>query len=126
MYYLELVKNHDEKNRSNLIEIGKYVAECLPKYVQQSQITSTDELEVLIHPDGVVPVLSFLKENHKTQFHAFIAVTAIDVPTRPYRFEVFIIIHLSGNFFAFKKKSFQTITGYLQSLVITFQQQNSC
>lgn len=75
-----------------MIEIGKYVAECLPKYVQKSQITGTDELEILIHPDGIVPVVSFLKENHKTQFHSFTTLTAIDVPTRPYRFEVYIII----------------------------------
>ncbi len=33
-------------------------------------------------------MLSFLKENHRTQFHSFIAVTAIDVLARPYRFEV--------------------------------------
>lgn len=61
----------------------------MPKYVQKSQITSTDELEVMIHPEGILPVLSFLRENQKTQFHSFINVTAVDVPTRPYRFEVF-------------------------------------
>ena len=74
--------------KQNLVELGKYVSECLPKYVQKAQISSFNELEILIHPDGVVPVMSFLNSNHKTQFHAFIDVTAIDVPSRQYRFEV--------------------------------------
>ena len=43
---------------------------------------------MLIHPEGVVPVLSFLKENHKTQFHAFTTATALDVLSRQYRFEL--------------------------------------
>lgn len=60
----------------------------MPKFVQASQLTSNDELEVLIHPDGVLPVLSFLKENQKMQFHAFVGLTAMDVPSRPFRFEV--------------------------------------
>lgn len=55
---------------------------------------STDELELLIHPEGVVPVMSFLKENHKTQFHSFTDVTAIDVLARSYRFEVGLFIFL--------------------------------
>jgi NADH dehydrogenase (ubiquinone) Fe-S protein 3 len=36
--------------------------------------------------------MSFLKENHRTQFHSFISVTAVDVPSRPYRFE--LVYHL--------------------------------
>jgi NADH dehydrogenase (ubiquinone) Fe-S protein 3 len=74
--------------RASLIDIGKYIAECLPKYIQKVQISSGNELELLIHPDGVQTVIKFLKENHRTQFHSFIDITAIDVPTRQYRFEV--------------------------------------
>lgn len=69
-------------------KLGSYLIECLPKYVQKCQVTSNNELEVLIHPEGVLPVLSFLKENHLTQFHSFIDLTAIDVISRQYRFEV--------------------------------------
>lgn len=85
----------------SLASLGKYVSECLPKYVQKAQITSTNELEILIHPEGVVPVIRFLKENHKTQFHSFINVTAIDVLSRPYRFEV-----IGEHFFIFKMTAF--------------------
>ena len=56
--------------------------------MQRVQINSCNELEILIHPDGVVPVLQFLKRNHATQFHSFIDLTAVDVPTRVFRFEV--------------------------------------
>lgn len=85
---LETVKSRNEEQRVQLIGLGKYISECLPKYVQKSLITANNELEILIHPEGVLAVLNFLKENHRTQFHSFINVTAIDVLTRPYRFEV--------------------------------------
>ena len=82
------VKAFDSNQRASLVEIGKYISECLPKYTQAAQVTNTNELEILIHPDGVIPVLSFLRENHRTQFHCFVDVTAVDVPSRQYRFEV--------------------------------------
>ena len=74
--------------RENLSEFGRYVAECLPKYVQKIQLTAGDELEVLIAPEGVVPVLSFLKNNHNAQFTSLADIAGVDVPTREYRFEV--------------------------------------
>ncbi|KAA3675067.1 NADH dehydrogenase (ubiquinone) Fe-S protein 3 [Paragonimus westermani] len=67
---------------------GAYVAECLPKYVQQVRVGHVKELEICIHPDGVVPVLSFLKNHHNAQFVSLADITAIDVPSRKYRFEV--------------------------------------
>lgn len=74
--------------RSALTEFGKYVAECLPKYVQKVQLTSGDELEVLICPQGVVPVLQFLKDHHNAQFANLTDIAGMDVPSRKYRFEV--------------------------------------
>jgi NADH:ubiquinone oxidoreductase subunit C len=52
-------------------------------------MTSTNELELLIHPDGIFSVIAFLKDHTNAQFSVLIDVTAIDVPTRTYRFEVF-------------------------------------
>jgi NADH dehydrogenase (ubiquinone) Fe-S protein 3 len=43
--------------RQSLADFGQYVAECMPKYVQKVQLTAGDELEVLIAPEGVVPVM---------------------------------------------------------------------
>lgn len=82
------VQKVNPEEKLSLSNLGKYVSECLPKYIQKAQISSVNELELLIHPDGVIPVLSFLKDNHRTQFHSYIGVTAIDVPARPFRFEV--------------------------------------
>lgn len=64
------------------------MAECLPKYVQKVQLTAGDELEVLICPEGVVPVLQFLKDHHNAQFTSLVDIAGMDVPSRKYRFEV--------------------------------------
>ena len=74
--------------RAELSEFGKYVAECMPKYVQKVQLTAGDELEVLIAPEGIIPVLSFLKDHHNAQFTNIADIAGVDVPTRDCRFEV--------------------------------------
>ncbi|XP_056639756.1 NADH dehydrogenase [ubiquinone] iron-sulfur protein 3, mitochondrial-like [Diorhabda sublineata] len=74
--------------RDQLKIFGSYVFECLPKYVEKVQITHTDELELLVVPDGILCVMQFLKDHHNSQFEALMDVTAIDVPSRVYRFEV--------------------------------------
>lgn len=51
-------------------------------------MTCYNELEVMIHPDGVVPVLTFLRDHTNAQFRNMIDLTAVDVPTRQNRFEV--------------------------------------
>ena len=45
-------------------------------------------MQVLIAPEGVVPVLQFLKDHHNAQFVNVADITALDVPSRHYRFEV--------------------------------------
>lgn len=82
------VRKPDATARSSLTDFGKLVAECLPKYVQKAQLTSGDELEILICPEGIVPVLSFLKDHHNAQFANLIDIAGMDVPSRQYRFEV--------------------------------------
>lgn len=52
------------------------------------QVTCFNELEVMIHPDGVVPILTFLKDHTNAQFQNMIDLTAVDVPSRQNRFEV--------------------------------------
>lgn len=72
----------------NLANFGKYVADCLPKYVQKVQIVTGDELEILIAPEGVLPVLQFLKDHHNCQFSNLSDLCAVDIPQRSNRFEV--------------------------------------
>ena len=78
----------NEERRDKLTAFGLYAAQCLPKYVQQVQFAGGDELELLIHPSGIVPVISFLKGHHPAQFTNFIFCCGVDVPTRKNRFEV--------------------------------------
>ncbi len=78
----------DPLKRQGLIEFGQYVGENLPKYIQKIQLACGDELELLISPDGVLPVLSFLKNHHQAQFANIVDIAGMDVPARPFRFEI--------------------------------------
>ncbi|XP_011702234.1 PREDICTED: NADH dehydrogenase [ubiquinone] iron-sulfur protein 3, mitochondrial [Wasmannia auropunctata] len=71
-----------------LTHFGRYINDCLPKYIQQVQLTAGDELELLIAPDGIIPTCTFLKDHHNTQFVSLADITAVDVPSRQYRFEL--------------------------------------
>lgn len=42
----------------------------------------------MIHPEGIIPVLTFLKDHTNAQFNNMTDLTAVDVPTRHFRFEV--------------------------------------
>jgi len=74
--------------QQELLEYGQYVAECMPKYVQNVTLTPQNELEINICPAGVVPVLSFLCDHINAQFNNISDITAVDVPARQYRFEI--------------------------------------
>jgi NADH:ubiquinone oxidoreductase subunit C len=52
------------------------------------QVTCYNELEVMIHSDGVVPMLTFLRDHTNAQFRSMIDLTAVDIPSRENRFEV--------------------------------------
>lgn len=77
-----------EKQREQLTAFGAYVSEIMPKYVEHVLLTHHNELELLIHPDGVIPVLTFLRDHTNAMFESAMDVTAVDVPARPYRFEL--------------------------------------
>ena len=49
------------EQRQTLEQFGAYVAQMLPKYVQAAQVTHVDELELMVAPSAVVPVMTFLK-----------------------------------------------------------------
>jgi len=82
------IRKIDEAKVEQLKDFGVYVAECMPKYIEKAQIAARDELELLISPEGVLPVVSFLTYHHNAQFTNLSDITAIDVPSRPYRFEL--------------------------------------
>ena len=82
------IRKEKTLERKSLIDFGRYVSECLPKYVQKVQVTAGDELEVLVHPDGVLQTLTFLKDHTQSQFKSIVDIAGVDVPSRQYRFEV--------------------------------------
>jgi len=82
------IRKTNAVERQTLSEFGSYVADCLPKYVQKVQVTPGNELEILIVPEGVVPVMTFLKDHHACQFTSLADIGGVDVPARQYRFEV--------------------------------------
>ena len=45
-------------------------------------------MELLIDPEGIIPVITFLRDHQNAQFRQLVDVTALDVPKRVYRFEV--------------------------------------
>ena len=89
------MRPRDELQMGRLVEYGQYVADCLPKYVQEVQVTYGNELELMIHPEGIIPVMTFLRDHHNAQFKSLIDITAIDVPTRSHRFEVINRVSIS-------------------------------
>lgn len=86
--FVATVRKVDQDKVERYKDFGTYIAECLPKYVQKVQLANLDELEICIAPEGIIPTISFLKGHHNAQFTNLSDLTAIDVPSRPYRFEV--------------------------------------
>lgn len=74
--------------QQTLSEFGSYVAECLPKFVQEVRIVSGDELEILVAPSGIYPVIAFLEGHVNAQYTSVADICGVDVPARQYRFEV--------------------------------------
>jgi len=83
-----MIRPENPLMKKTVADYGEYVAQCMPKYVQHVQVTHGGELELLIHPDGLLPVLSFLKNHINAQFTSVSDICGMDVPTRQYRFEV--------------------------------------
>ena len=77
-----------EEERQNLEEFGTYVASMLPKWVQAAQVSHTDELELMVAPEGIKPVLTFLRDHTPAQFKSLIDLCGADYPSRQNRFEV--------------------------------------
>lgn len=86
--FLATVRPQNPLLKQQLRDFGQYVAECIPRFVQRIDVTYTGELEIMIHPEGVIPVLTFLKDHTNAQFLNISDIAGVDVPTRQYRFEV--------------------------------------
>lgn len=70
-----------------LHQYGQYLMSALPKYIQQFSVWK-DELCIYICPEGVIPVFTFLKYHTAAEYTMVADITAVDFPTKNYRFEV--------------------------------------
>ena len=70
-----------------LRDLGEYVQAALPEQLEELQI-EYDELAVVVRPEGIVRVLSFLRDDVNCQFKQLMDVCGVDHPGRPERFEV--------------------------------------
>jgi len=77
---------HREKSLP-LHQYGQYLMSCMPKYIQQFSVWK-DELCIYITPTGVLPVFSFLKNHTAAEYTMVADITAVDFPTKDYRFEI--------------------------------------
>lgn len=51
-------------------------------------MTQTKELELLIAPEGIIPVLTFLKDHTNAQYKSLADQTVVDKLGKPFRFEI--------------------------------------
>lgn len=96
--FIATIRPERPLEKKALFDFGEYVGSCLPKYIQKVQLTHSNELEILIHPDGIIPVITFLKDHHNAQYLNIVDIAGVDVPTKPYRFEVIMVL-ISYGFF---------------------------
>lgn len=80
-----------------LRELSDYVSAALPGVVDASEIR-VGELTIIVKPDMVVRVLTFLRDDVNCQFKQLMDVCGVDFPDRPARFEVvYNLLSLSHN-----------------------------
>ena len=82
------VSTQDSPTTTRLMEFGQFVSDSMPKFVQSVEVTEGDELQVLVSPEGVIPILTFLRDHTNAQFKQLVDMTAVDWPTKPFRFEI--------------------------------------
>jgi NADH-quinone oxidoreductase subunit C len=74
-----------------LEELGKIVAEALPGSITGRRV-SHGELTVTAKAGDIVTVVTFLRDDPRCEFFAFVDVTCVDWPARARRFDV--VYHL--------------------------------
>ena len=76
-----------------IIDVQTCTCTCSLKFILSpvycpAFVLHRNELELMICPEGIIPVLTFLRDHQNAQFRSLMELTAVDVPKRVYRFEV--------------------------------------
>ncbi len=70
-----------------LHDFGDYVAAALPRHVLSTEVVN-DELVVHAGREGLLRVLTYLRDDQNSQFKQLMDVTAVDHPDREQRFDI--------------------------------------
>ena len=70
-----------------LHDFGDYVAAALPRHVLSTEVAN-DELVVRVDQEGLLRVLTFLRDDQNSQFKQLMDVTAVDHPDQEQRFDI--------------------------------------
>ncbi|TPX53749.1 hypothetical protein PhCBS80983_g06178 [Powellomyces hirtus] len=73
--------------KNELHEYGRFIASCLPKYIQQFSIYK-DELTLYVAPTALIPTMLFLRDHSACQFKQIADIAGVDYPSRANRFEI--------------------------------------
>ncbi|RKP00616.1 hypothetical protein CXG81DRAFT_29931 [Caulochytrium protostelioides] len=82
-----------EKRHRQYHELGRYITNCLPKYIQQFSVYK-DELTLCVAPNAIVQTCTFLRDHVNCQFTICTDIAGADYPGRSNRFEV--VYHLQS------------------------------
>lgn len=77
--------------QTNIYKISKIITSIFPDDIK-SVVFSNNELFLLVQPQSIKKILTFLKLSTLTQFKQLVDMSGVDYPERAYRFEV--IYHL--------------------------------
>lgn len=68
-------------------QFSKSILKAVPQWIQH-YISSNSEIILFVAPKNIIGILSFLKNNINSQYKVLIDITAVDYPTRNFRFEL--------------------------------------
>ena len=75
----------------NLKDLEKYINSELTSKINNSFI-NYDNIYLNINHDGLLEVVTFLKNNNETKFRQLIEITAVDYPENEYRFKMVYLL----------------------------------
>ncbi|KAG4300920.1 hypothetical protein PCANB_002773 [Pneumocystis canis] len=117
-----------EKNESIILKetlhtYGSYIMSCLPKFVQQFSVWK-DELILYTSPNGLIPLMYFLRDHTSCQFKSVMDIAGVDYPEREYRFEVVYNMLSIRHNTRIRVKIYANETSHVPSIVDLFQGAN--
>ena len=96
----------------------------LPKYVQAAQVTHVSELEIMVAPSAIIPVLTFLRDHGPAQFKSLVDVAGVDIISRKNRFEVVYNLLSVANNARIRVKTYTDELGPVDSATEVFNAAN--